>query len=56
MLGTATAVAGAACAAVLLGVGQIWDPSNHAEPVMIFGCGRAVASDPVQCRPDPLGR
>ncbi|MFE9322148.1 hypothetical protein ACIHDR_33155 [Nocardia sp. NPDC052278] len=40
----------------LLSVDQIWDPSNHAEPVMIFGCGRAVASDPVQCRPDPLGR
>lgn len=40
----------------LLSVEQIWDPSNHAEPVMIFGCGRAVAGDPVRCRRDPLSR
>ncbi|WP_040787111.1 hypothetical protein [Nocardia pneumoniae] len=40
----------------LLSVEQIWDPSTTAEPVMIYGCGRATATDTAQCRPYPLGR
>ncbi|MGK8558771.1 hypothetical protein [Nocardia gipuzkoensis] len=39
----------------LLSVEQIWDPSTTAEPVMIYGCGRATATDTAQCRPYPLG-
>ncbi len=39
----------------MLSVEQIWDPSSTAEPVMIYGCGRATADDTAQCRPYPLG-
>ncbi|MGK8508149.1 hypothetical protein ACRS5S_08830 [Nocardia asiatica] len=40
----------------MLSVEQIWDPSTNAEPVMVYGCGRATAADTAQCRPYPLGR
>ncbi|WP_159926732.1 MULTISPECIES: hypothetical protein [Nocardia] len=39
----------------MLSVEQIWDPSTNAEPVMIYGCGRASAEDTARCRPYPLG-